>query len=147
MSRCCISLNMALACSKHSFSAPLPLVEAETYRHRHLLTQRFYNQNAIGGVRQAVDSDTTLGRRVFACVGGPPKILQAAFEYASLNLCLSNQSSSGTWKRLPNLAAAARMLDLGNAADADVRHVFGTAFPSILSTKSYFASFSFTELG
>jgi hypothetical protein len=42
---------------------------------------------------------------------------------------------------VPDLAAAARMLDLGMATDADVRQA-GRVFPSILSTRSYFASFS-----
>ena len=39
---------MALARSKHSLSAPLP--PKASVSHRHLLTRRFYNENAIGGV-------------------------------------------------------------------------------------------------
>ena len=43
---------------------------------------------------------------------------------------------------VPDLAAAARMLDLGKATDADVHQALGPGFPKHLSTRSYFASFS-----
>jgi hypothetical protein len=47
---------------------------------------------------------------------------------------------------VPDLAAAARMLDLGNAADADVRQALARAFPSILSTR-LFASALWSQTG
>jgi hypothetical protein len=43
------------------------LKEGEPYRHRHLLTRRFYNKNAIGGFGRAVDLDQRWAGE-FACM-------------------------------------------------------------------------------
>lgn len=41
----------------------------------------------------------------------------------------SNQSSSGDLETIPDLEAAARMLNLGNAPETEVREALGTGFP------------------
>ena len=43
------------------------LKEGKPYRHRHLLTRRFYNKNAIGGFGQAVDLNQRWAGE-FACI-------------------------------------------------------------------------------
>jgi hypothetical protein len=41
---------------------------------------------------------------------------------------------------VPDLVAAARMLDLGGAAEADLREGLGSGFPSLLTTGDQIAS-------
>ena len=47
---------------------------------------------------------------------------------------------------VPDLAAAARMLDLGMATDADVRQALGPGFPKHPLHKKLFRLFFLTEL-